>query len=113
MADLFTIENLFILLMLVLLQAVLGFDNLLYICLESQRAPREKQSSVRKLGIGLAVFLRIALLFLLMAVIEKVQKRRCFLSIPRGFPVSSMSTVSSFCPGVASSSILQSKRSFI
>lgn len=73
MADLFTIENLFTLFMLVLLQAVLGFDNLLYISLESQRAPADKQSSVRKIGIGLAVALRIVLLFVLMTVIEKVK----------------------------------------
>ncbi len=73
MADLFTIENLFTLMMLVLLQAVLGFDNLLYISLESQRAPADKQAFVRKLGIGLAVVLRIILLFILVSVIEKVQ----------------------------------------
>ena len=33
--------------MLVLLQAVLGFDNLLYISLESKHAPEEQQSAVR------------------------------------------------------------------
>ena len=71
--QLLTLENLFTLLMLVLLQAVLGFDNLLYISLESQRAPEEKRASVRKLGIGLAVVLRIVLLFVLMTVIDKVQ----------------------------------------
>ena len=38
MADLLTIENLGNLLMLCFLQAVLGFDNLLYISIESQRA---------------------------------------------------------------------------
>lgn len=59
--------------MLVLLQAVLGFDNLLYISLESQRAPADKQAFVRKFGIGLAVLLRIGLLFVLVSVIEKVQ----------------------------------------
>ena len=32
--------------MLVLLQAVLGFDNLLYISLESQRAPEAQQLSL-------------------------------------------------------------------
>ena len=73
MAELFTIENFFTLLMLVLLQAVLGFDNLLYISLESQRAPGDRQSFVRKLGIGLAVTLRIVLLFVLMTVIDKVK----------------------------------------
>tara|TARA_R110002096_G_scaffold304275_1_gene499222 strand:- start:501 stop:1322 length:822 start_codon:yes stop_codon:yes gene_type:complete len=71
--QLLTLENLFTLLMLVLLQAVLGFDNLLYISLESQRAPEEKRASVRKLGIGLAIILRIVLLFVLMTVIDKVQ----------------------------------------
>lgn len=73
MADLFTVANLLTLLMLVLLQAVLGFDNLLYISLESRRAPKERQAYVRKLGIGLAIVLRIGLLFLLVTIIDKVQ----------------------------------------
>ena len=59
--------------MLILLQAVLGFDNLLYISLESKRAPEKDQSRVRKLGIGLAVLLRIVLLFLLISMIDKFQ----------------------------------------
>ena len=50
------LENLLTLGLLVLLQAVLGFDNLLYISLESKRAPAERQSYVRNLGIGVAVF---------------------------------------------------------
>ncbi|MDG2455125.1 MAG: tellurium resistance protein TerC, partial [Bacteroidia bacterium] len=37
MTDLFTLENATALFMLVVLQAVLGFDNLLYISLESKR----------------------------------------------------------------------------
>lgn len=73
MADLFTIDNVFTLFMLVLLQAVLGFDNLLYISLESKKAPNEKQSFVRKTGIGLAIFLRIGLLFLLTSLIQLFQ----------------------------------------
>ena len=63
-------ENLFDLMMLIMLQAVLGFDNLLYISLESKRAPLEKQTSVRFWGIGLAVVLRIALLFLLLRMMD-------------------------------------------
>lgn len=47
---------------LVLLQAVLGFDNLLYISLESKHAPVEKRQMVRSWGIGIAIFLRIGLL---------------------------------------------------
>ena len=56
--------------LLVLLQAVLGFDNLLYISLESKRAPKEKQRRVRVWGIGLAVVLRIVLLFALLKMID-------------------------------------------
>jgi len=70
MDALFTLENIFTLCMLTLLQAVLGFDNLLYISLESKRAPLNKQSLVRKTGIGIAVVLRIVLLFLLISVID-------------------------------------------
>lgn len=67
------VENIFTLLMLVLLQAVLGFDNLLYISLESKRAPKEKQAYVRKVGILLAIALRIILLVVLLQVIELFQ----------------------------------------
>jgi len=67
------IYNIVTLLMLVLLQAVLGFDNLLYISLESKKAPLESQSRVRKLGIGLAIVLRIILLFVLVSIISSVQ----------------------------------------
>lgn len=67
------LENLFTLGALVLLQAVLGFDNLLYISLESKRAPPEDQARVRKMGISLAIILRIVLLFLLVSLIKYVQ----------------------------------------
>ena len=61
------------LVMLIILQAVLGFDNLLYISLESKRAPEEKQASVRKLGIGIAIVLRVILLFTLVNLIAAFQ----------------------------------------
>jgi predicted tellurium resistance membrane protein TerC len=64
-ADPGLIGNLVTLGLLILLQAVLGFDNLLYISLESKHAPEDKQQSVRAWGIGLAIFLRIALLGIL------------------------------------------------
>ena len=67
------IQHLGTLLMLVALQAVLGFDNLLYISLESKNAPVEKRSYVRKVGISLAIFLRIALLFVLIKLIAIFQ----------------------------------------
>jgi predicted tellurium resistance membrane protein TerC len=58
------------LVMLVILQAVLRFDNLLYISTESKRAPEKDQAYVRKLGI----VLRIVLLFLLVKLL--VEKAR-------------------------------------
>lgn len=67
------IENILTLLMLILLQAVLGFDNLLYISLESKKAPEEKQSGVRKWGIGLAIVARIVLLFILVHLVSYFQ----------------------------------------
>jgi predicted tellurium resistance membrane protein TerC len=71
--DFLTLDNLVSLAMLTLLQAVLGFDNLLYISLESQRAPAHRQAFVRRVGIALAMILRIFLLFLLVNVIEMFQ----------------------------------------
>jgi len=74
MIELFTLNNIITLGLLTLLQAVLGFDNLLYISLESKRVSLEKQDFVRKMGIGIAVILRIGLLFLLISVIQYFQK---------------------------------------
>ena len=70
MADIFTLSNIGTLFMLILLQAVLGFDNLLYISLESKKVEPEKRNRVRVMGIGLAIVLRIGLLFLLMKLIK-------------------------------------------
>ncbi len=74
MADLLTFQNLGNLGVLIFLQAVLGFDNLLYISIESQRAPPEKQKSVRKTGILIAIALRIVLLFAIVKLINVLQK---------------------------------------
>ncbi|HHB80450.1 MAG TPA: tellurium resistance protein TerC, partial [Aliiroseovarius sp.] len=72
MADLFTLENLGNLLMLCFLQAVLGFDNLLYISIESQRAPVASQRAVRFWGIIIAVALRVVLLFVMLKLISSL-----------------------------------------
>ena len=65
MADLFNLTNLANLGVLLFLQAVLGFDNLLYISIESKRAPEASQKSVRRNAILIAIVLRIVLLFLI------------------------------------------------
>ena len=73
MESVFSINNLLTLGMLTLLQAVLGFDNLLYISLESKRAPISQQAIVRRWGIGIAIMLRIILLFILTNIIQYFQ----------------------------------------
>jgi len=77
------LENILTLLMLIMLQAVLGFDNLLYISLESKRAPEPKRAMVRNLGIGIAMVLRIILLFILVNVIKFFQEP--FLIVPESW----------------------------
>jgi predicted tellurium resistance membrane protein TerC len=82
MADLFTLENLFNLGVLIFLQAVLGFDNLLYISIESQRAPKEMQARIRRDGILIAIALRIVLLFAMMQLIAVLQAPFIILDVP-------------------------------
>lgn len=87
-AELFSVSGLTTLGMLILLQAVLGFDNLLYISLESKRAPAASQRAVRNWGIGIAVVLRIVLLFVLMQAISAFQVS--VLSVSKSTPFGSI-----------------------
>ncbi|MCI4662335.1 MAG: tellurium resistance protein TerC [Neomegalonema sp.] len=73
MADLFTIENAANLMVLIFLQAVLGFDNLLYISIESRRAPTDQQAKVRQMGIIIAVVLRLVLLFTMIQLLQSLK----------------------------------------
>lgn len=72
--ELFTLQGLFTLMMLVVLQAVLGFDNLLYISIESKRVEASQQQRVRRIGIALAIVLRIALLFVVKSMINAFEE---------------------------------------
>ena len=83
MLDLFTLENLLNLCVLIFLQAVLGFDNLLYISIESQRAPKENQAAVRKWGILIAIGLRIVLLFTMIQLLESMKAPFFAINIPK------------------------------
>ena len=74
MAELLTFENLGNLLMLCFLQAVLGFDNLLYISIESQRAPVAQQKAVRFWGSIIAVALRGVLRFVMIRLIGSLSE---------------------------------------
>ncbi|MBB6522054.1 TerC family protein [Pseudoteredinibacter isoporae] len=72
MAELLSVENFANLAVLIFLQAVLGFDNLLYISIESQRAPAAQQAAVRRWGIIIAVALRVILLFVMIKLISSL-----------------------------------------
>lgn len=72
--ELFSISGIFTLGMLILLQVVLGFDNLLYISIESKRVAEAEQSKVRKLGIGLAILFRIVLLFIVLQLLKMLEE---------------------------------------
>lgn len=74
MMDLLTLENATNLVMLLFLQAVLGFDNLLYISIESQRAPVAQQKAVRFWGIIIALVLRVVLLFVMIRLIDALSE---------------------------------------
>ncbi len=72
--SLFTLEGFFTLSMLVFLQAVLGFDNLLYISIESKRVAPESRGMVRKVGLAVAIVLRIVLLFVIIKAVAALQE---------------------------------------
>ena len=72
MTEFLTLENIANLGVLLFLQAVLGFDNLLYISIESKRAPLKHQAAVRRYGILIAIALRIILLYLMIMLIESL-----------------------------------------
>jgi predicted tellurium resistance membrane protein TerC len=76
------IANIGTLVMLVFLQAVLGFDNLLYISLESKRVEPDKQQYVRRVGIAIAIVLRIVLLFVVLMAIENLTHPLFEINIP-------------------------------
>ena len=82
MDALLTFENLGNLAMLCFLQAVLGFDNLLYISIESQRAPAARQRAVRYWGIVIAVALRVLLLFTMVRLIDALAEPFFVLDYP-------------------------------
>ena len=72
MESLLSLENIFTLMMLILLQAVLGFDNLLYISIESGRVSEHRQKYVRHVGIALAIILRLVLMVIVLGLINKL-----------------------------------------
>lgn len=73
LAELLTVEALTTFLVLTALETILGFDNLLYISLEARKVGVEHEARVRRLGIILAIVLRIVLLFVVLQLISMFQ----------------------------------------
>jgi predicted tellurium resistance membrane protein TerC len=67
--ELFTSENLIALLTLASLEIVLGIDNIVFISILVGKLPRERQASARRIGLLLAMGMRIALLLAISWVI--------------------------------------------
>lgn len=63
MEELFTLHSLIAFLTLCALELVLGIDNIIFISIISDRLPVNQRRKARTLGISLAVFTRILLLF--------------------------------------------------
>jgi predicted tellurium resistance membrane protein TerC len=72
-ANFFTVQNLITLMILIALETVLGFDNVLYITIEAKRVAAERQKYVRQVGLALAILLRIVLLFVVLQLIAAFQ----------------------------------------
>jgi len=60
-AGLFTIQSAVALLTLTILEIVLGVDNIIFLAIVTQDLPREQQPLARKLGLGLALLGRVAM----------------------------------------------------
>lgn len=51
------------------LELVLGIDNIIFIAILTDRLPQERRALARRIGLGLAMFMRIGLLFVLAWII--------------------------------------------
>ncbi len=62
MADLLSVENLIALFTLTALEVVLGIDNIVFISVLTGKLPPSQRASARRLGLGMAMIMRILLL---------------------------------------------------
>jgi predicted tellurium resistance membrane protein TerC len=63
-------ENIFALLTLTILEIVLGVDNIVFIAIVTNALPEEKRPLAQRLGLGLALFGRVALVFGVSALVR-------------------------------------------
>ena len=62
-AHLLTISGLISLFTLIIMEIVLGIDNIIFISILAGKLPKNKQAKARKIGLSLALLMRIGLLF--------------------------------------------------
>lgn len=63
-------EQIIALLTLILLEVVLGLDNVIFISIVAARLPQHQQKKARRLGLILAMFLRLALLGIISLILK-------------------------------------------
>ncbi len=63
-------ESIIALLTLILLEVVLGLDNVIFISIISSRLPQHQQKKARRLGLILAMFMRLGLLTLISFILK-------------------------------------------
>ncbi|QLC25312.1 TerC family protein [Parasphingopyxis algicola] len=65
--------NIAALLTLIVLEVVLGIDNLIFISILSNKLPEEQRQKARRIGISLALILRLALLSMIAWIVQATQ----------------------------------------
>ena len=70
MEALLNADNLVALFTLTVLEIVLGIDNIIFISILAAKLPKEEQARARTVGLGLAMFMRIALLLSLAWIVR-------------------------------------------
>lgn len=70
MDALLSIDGIISLLTLIVLEVVLGIDNIIFIAISTDKLPKHQQSKARNIGIGLALFVRILLLLGITAIVQ-------------------------------------------
>ena len=73
MEQLLTLENLVALLTLTAMEIVLGIDNIVFLAILTGRLPAEQQGKARRIGLFLAMFMRIGLLLTLSWIMRLTQ----------------------------------------
>jgi predicted tellurium resistance membrane protein TerC len=63
-------ESIIALLTLILLEVVLGLDNVIFISILSSRLPEHQQKKARRLGLILAMFIRLGLLLIISLILQ-------------------------------------------